>query len=97
MSKGHSGRHGIQGIGANFVPDVLNKDVYDEVYTVGDKEAINWAKAITKTEGILVGISAGAAMCAAAKISEREENKGKNIVVILPDSGDRYYSTALFI
>ena len=97
LSKGHSGRHGIQGIGANFVPEVLDQDVYDEVYLVGDKEAINWAKAITKTEGVLVGISAGAAMCAAQAIAEREENKGKNIVVILPDSGDRYYSTALFI
>lgn len=97
LSKGHSGRHGIQGIGANFVPEVLDKDVYDEVYLVGDKEAINWAKAITKAEGVLVGISAGAAMCAAQAIANREENKGKNIVVILPDSGDRYYSTALFV
>ena len=97
LSKGRSGRHGIQGIGANFVPEVLDQEIYDEVYLVGDKEAINWAKAITKTEGVLVGISAGAAMCAAAGIASREENKGKNIVVILPDSGDRYYSTALFI
>ncbi len=97
LSKGRSGRHGIQGIGANFVPEVLDQDVYDEVYLVGDKEAINWAKAITKSEGVLVGISAGAAMCAAAAVAAREENKGKNIVVILPDSGDRYYSTALFI
>lgn len=97
LSKGHSGRHGIQGIGANFIPDVLDQNIYDEIYLVGDKDAINWAKAITKTEGILVGISAGAAMCAAAEVAAREENKGKNIAVILPDSGDRYYSTALFI
>lgn len=97
LSRGRSGRHGIQGIGANFVPEVLDQEIYDEVYLVGDKEAINWAKAITKTEGVLVGISAGAAMCAAARVASREENKGKNIVVILPDSGDRYYSTALFI
>ncbi len=97
LSKGYSGRHGIQGIGANFVPEVLDQNVYDEIYLVGDKESINWAKAITKAEGILVGISAGAAMCAAAAVAARQENKGKNIVVILPDSGDRYYSTALFV
>ena len=64
---------------------------------MGDMDAINWAKAITKTEGILVGISSGAAMCAAAELAQRPENRGKNIVVILPDSGDRYYSTALFL
>ena len=97
LSKGRSGSHGIQGIGANFVPDLLNQDIYDEVYTVGDTEAINWAKAVTKSEGILVGISSGAAICAAAGLAKRMENKGKNIVVILPDSGDRYYSTALFL
>ncbi len=97
LSKGRSGRHGIQGIGANFVPEVLDQNLYDEVYLVGDKEAINWAKSITKAEGILVGISAGAAMCAATAVAAREENRGKNIVVILPDSGDRYYSTALFV
>lgn len=97
LSRGRSGSHGIQGIGANFVPEILNQEIYDEVYTVGDKDAINWAKATTKTEGILVGISSGAAMCAAAELANRPENKGKNIVVILPDSGDRYYSTALFL
>lgn len=97
LSRGRSGSHGIQGIGANFVPEILNQQIYDEVYTVGDKDAINWAKATTKTEGILVGISSGAAMCAAAELANRPENKGKNIVVILPDSGDRYYSTALFL
>ena len=97
LSKGRSGSHGIQGIGANFVPKVMNTDICDEIYTVGDMEAINWAKALTKTEGILVGISSGAAMCAAAGLAKRPENKGKNIVVVLPDSGDRYYSTALFL
>lgn len=97
LSRGRSGSHGIQGIGANFVPEILNQEIYDEVYTVGDKDAINWAKATTKTEGVMVGISSGAAMCAAAELANRPENKGKNIVVILPDSGDRYYSTALFL
>lgn len=97
LSRGRSGSHGIQGIGANFVPAVLNREICDEICTVGDMDAINWAKAIAKTEGILVGISSGAAMSAAAVLSRRPENKGKTIVVILPDSGDRYYSTALFV
>lgn len=97
LSRGRSGSHGIQGIGANFIPSVLQRNICDEVYAVGDMDAINWAKAITKTEGFLVGISSGAAMCAAAGLAKRPENKGKNIVVILPDSGDRYYSTALFL
>lgn len=97
LSRGRSGSHGIQGIGANFIPGVLEKNICDEIYTVGDMEAINWAKAITRTEGFLVGISSGAAMCAAAGLAKRPENKGKNIVVIFPDSGDRYYSTALFL
>lgn len=97
LSKGRSGSHGIQGIGANFIPGVLNRAIYDQVMPVGDKDAINWAKAIAKTEGILVGISSGAAMHAAARLAAMEENAGKNIVVMLPDSGDRYYSTALFL
>lgn len=97
LSKGRSGSHGIQGIGANFIPGVLNREIYDQVMPVGDKDAINWAKAIAKTEGILVGISSGAAMYAAARLAAMEENAGKNIVVMLPDSGDRYYSTALFL
>lgn len=97
LSRGRSGSHGIQGIGANFIPQVLNRDIYDQVIAVGDKDAINWAKAIAKNEGILVGISSGAAMYAAARLAEMEVNAGKNIVVILPDSGDRYYSTALFL
>ena len=97
LSKGRSGSHGIQGIGANFIPGNLNLKLCDEIYTVGDMEAMNWARTLAKTEGILVGISAGAAMCAAVGLAQRPENKGKNIVVIFPDSGDRYYSTALFI
>lgn len=97
LSRGRSGSHGIQGIGANFIPSILNREICDEICTVGDMDAINWAKAITKTEGILVGISSGAAMCAAAELAQSPENRGKNIVVILPDSGDRYYSTALFL
>lgn len=97
LSRGRSGSHGIQGIGANFIPGVLNREIYDQVIAVGDKDAINWAKAIAKTEGILVGISSGAAMYAAARLAVMEENAGKNIVVVLPDSGDRYYSTALFL
>lgn len=97
MSRGRSGIHGIQGIGTDFIPKVMRQELCDEIYTVGDMEAINWAKALTKTEGLLVGISSGAAMCAAAGLARRPENEGKTIVVIFPDSGDRYYSTALFI
>lgn len=97
LSRGRSGSHGIQGIGANFIPEVLNREIIDQVIPVGDKDAINWAKAIAKNEGILVGISSGAAMYAAAQLAGMEEHAGKNIVVILPDSGDRYYSTALFL
>jgi cysteine synthase A len=97
LSRGRSGSHGIQGIGANFVPEVLNREICDEIYPIGDMDAINWAKSLTRTEGILVGISSGAAVCAAAGLAKRPENKGKTIVVILPDSGDRYYSTALFL
>lgn len=97
LSRGRSGSHGIQGIGANFIPEVLNREIIDQVIPVGDKDAINWAKAIAKKEGILVGISSGAAMYAAAQLAGMEEHAGKNIVVILPDSGDRYYSTALFL
>lgn len=97
LSRGRSGSHGIQGIGANFIPGLLNREIYDQVIAVGDKDAINWAKDIAKTEGFLVGISSGAAMCAAAQLAAMEEHAGKNIVVVLPDSGDRYYSTALFL
>ncbi len=97
LSRGRTGSHGIQGIGANFVPKVLNCRAYDRVIPVGDMEAINWAKAVAKNEGFLVGISSGAAVCAAVQLAREPKNKGKNIVVIFPDSGDRYYSTALFL
>ena len=97
LSRGRTGSHGIQGIGANFVPKVLNCRAYDRVIPVGDMEAINWAKAVAKNEGFLVGISSGAAVCAAVQLAREPENKGKNIVVIFPGSGDRYYSTALFL
>ncbi len=96
LSKGCAGAHQIQGIGANFVPDILDRELYDEVITVTNEDAIAMGRQIAKTEGILVGISSGAAVCAAVELAKRPENKGKNIVVVLPDSGDRYYSTPLF-
>lgn len=96
LSEGRSGAHKIQGIGANFVPSLLNKKVYDEVITIDSDDAINTAKLLAKKEGILVGISSGAALFAAIELSKRPDNKGKNIVALLPDSGDRYYSTPLF-
>lgn len=96
LSKGYSGKHGIQGIGAGFVPELLDTSVYDEVVTVTDEDAIAVGKMIGMTEGILVGISSGAALSAAIEISRRPESKGRNIVVILPDTGDRYLSTELF-
>lgn len=97
LSGGQAGPHKIQGIGANFVPSLLNTDVYDEVITVENDEAFEMAKLLGKTEGILVGISSGAALKAAVELAKRSENKGKSIVVLLPDSGDRYYSTPLFM
>lgn len=96
LSEGHGGAHGIQGIGAGFIPQTLNTAVYDEVVTVDDADAFRFAKQFAASEGLLVGISAGAALCAAVRLAAREENQGKNIAVILPDSADRYYSTALF-
>ena len=96
LSKGVSGAHKIQGIGAGFVPDTLNTKVYDEIIAVENDDAFAAAKEIASAEGILVGISSGAAYFAAKQIAERPEYAGKNIVVLLPDSGDRYYSTALF-
>lgn len=96
LSGGVAGPHKIQGIGANFIPSLLNTKVYDEVLTVENEEAFQMAKLLGRTEGILVGISSGAALAAATKLAGRPENKGANIVVILPDSGDRYYSTPLF-
>lgn len=95
LSKGTAGAHKIQGIGAGFVPEILNTKIYDEVIAIANDDAFTYAKAISK-EGILVGISAGAALCAAVQLAKRPEYKGKTIVVLLPDSGDRYYSTTLF-
>ncbi|MCR5686577.1 MAG: cysteine synthase A [Lachnospiraceae bacterium] len=96
LSKGVSGAHKIQGIGAGFVPDVLNTKVYDEVFTAPNQAAFDTAKLLAKKEGISVGISSGAALYGAIELAKRPENKGKTIVALLPDSGDRYYSTALF-
>lgn len=96
LSEGHGGAHKIQGIGAGFVPKTLDTAVYDEVIAVSDTDALEAGNKIAKTEGILVGISSGAAVWAAAALSEREEYKGKNIVVLLPDTGERYLSTGMF-
>lgn len=96
LSQGKAGPHKIQGIGAGFVPNTLNTEIYDEVYTVSNDDAVNTAKLLAKQEGILVGISSGAALYAALEIAKRPANKGKTIVALLPDSGDRYYSTPLF-
>ena len=96
LSKGTAGAHKIQGIGAGFVPDVLNTKVYDEVIAVENDDAFAAGKLIGKNEGVLVGISSGAALFAAIELSKRPENAGKNIVVLLPDTGDRYLSTPLF-
>ena len=96
LSEGKAGAHKIQGIGAGFVPDTLNTEIYDEVITVPNEAAFETGNKIAKTEGILVGISSGAALWAAQQIAARDEFKGKNIVVLLPDTGDRYLSTPLF-
>ena len=96
LSEGRAGAHKIQGIGAGFVPDVLNTAVYDEVFKADGQDAFNAAKLLAKKEGISVGISSGAALHAAIEYAKKPENKGKTIVALLPDSGDRYYSTALF-
>ena len=96
LSKGTAGAHKIQGIGAGFVPDTLNTKIYDEVITIENKDAFTEGRAFAHSEGILVGISSGAALKAATILAERPENKGKTIVALLPDSGDRYLSTALF-
>lgn len=91
-----AGAHKIQGIGAGFVPDVLDQEVYDEVLPVTDEDAFAMGKEIGRTEGILVGISSGAAAWSAIELARRPENKGKTIVVLLPDTGDRYLSTSMF-
>ncbi|MCR4726597.1 MAG: cysteine synthase A [Clostridia bacterium] len=96
LSTGVAGAHGIQGIGANFIPEVLDTSIYDEVVAVTDEDAFEIGRLIGKSEGVLVGISSGAAVWAAIELAKRPENKGKNIVVLLPDTGDRYLSTPLF-
>lgn len=96
LSTGKAGSHKIQGIGAGFVPKVLNTEVYDEIIAVSNEDAFDYGRLVGKKEGVLVGISAGAALKAAVELAQRAENEGKNIVVIFPDTGDRYLSTALF-
>lgn len=96
LSEGKAGPHGLQGIGANFVPKALNTEVYDEIIPVAEEDAYKMGKLMAHKEGILVGISAGAALWAAWQIAQRKENEGKNIVVLLPDTGERYLSTPMF-
>ena len=96
LSQGHGGSHKIQGIGAGFVPDVLNTKIYDEVIAVENDDAFKLGKEVGRSDGILVGISSGAAIWAAIELAKRPENKGKIIVPLLPDTGDRYLSTTLF-
>jgi cysteine synthase A len=96
LSEGKAGPHKIQGIGAGFIPDTLNTNIYDEIIKVDNDDAFNTSKILARQEGILTGISSGAALYAALEIAKRPENTGKTITVLLPDSGDRYYSTALF-
>ncbi len=96
LSKGYAGAHGIQGIGANFVPEVLDKTVYDEIITVTDEDAFAAARLMGSAEGVLVGISSGAALVAAMELAAREENAGKTVVAVLTDSGERYISSGLY-
>lgn len=96
LTKGEAGPHGLQGIGANFVPSILDTEIYDEVITVTEEEAYEAGRTLARNEGLLAGISAGAAVHAAVEVAKRPENTGKNIVVFLPDTGDRYLSTPMF-
>mgnify|MGYP002773384172 FL=1 len=96
LSKGIAGKHGIQGIGAGFVPDTLDTSVYDEIVTVENEDAFATGRALVREDGLLVGISSGAAVYAATQLAKRPENRGKLIVALLPDTGDRYLSTAMF-
>ena len=96
LSKGTAGSHKIQGIGAGFVPDVLNTGIYDDVIAVENEDAFTTGKLVGRAEGVLVGISSGAAVWAAIQLAKRPKNKGKTIVALLPDTGDRYLSTPLF-
>lgn len=96
LSKGVKGPHGIQGIGAGFVPDILDTGIYDEIIPIKDEDAFAYGRLMGKKEGVLVGISSGAALAAAVELAKREENAGKQIVVLMPDTGDRYLSTKLF-
>ena len=96
LSKGVAGPHKIQGIGAGFIPDTLNTKIYDEIITVPNEEAFRVGAEVVRTDGVFVGISSGAALYAATLVAKRPENKGKKIVVLLPDNGDRYLSTPLF-
>ena len=97
LSEGKAGSHGLQGIGAGFIPEILNTKIYDEIITVLEEDAYNMGNLLSKTEGYLVGISSGAALFAACQIAKRPENQNKNIVVLLPDTGERYLSTPMFI
>ena len=96
LSKGTAGPHKIQGIGAGFIPEILNTKIYDEVFPIENDDAFKYGRQFSQVEGILIGISAGAALAAAVQVAQKPENKGKNIVVLLPDTGDRYLSTDLF-
>lgn len=96
ISKGYSGAHGLQGLGPNFIPKILDKELFDEILTVKDDDAFRTGKEIARTEGVLVGISSGAALWAATRVAKRPENAGKLIVVILPDTGERYLTTPMF-
>ena len=96
LSEGHGGAHKIQGIGANFIPDTLDRSIYDQVIRVRDEDAFAAGRELVRTEGVLVGVSSGAALWAAIQLAKRPENKGKTIVALLPDTGDRYLSTPLF-